>query len=307
LHPVDRKRVMAILANVKKSKGYSIEYRIRKESGAYIWVHDANHIMRDSAGLPTGLTGAWVDVSERKRTERTLHAVLVKQRALVARLQTVREEERTHVARKIHDILAQELTRLKIDLVWLQRRLKVTDPVPTVGDLTVRVAEMVQMADTAISSVQKVATELRPVVLDSLGLNAAIEWLAREFSVRAGVPCEIWLPEKEPAVNRDCAIAVFRIVQESLTNIARYAGATRVNVRLWKEPRNIALRIGDNGCGIRPNALKNPLSIGLAGMRERALSLNGTLDIRSKPDLGTTIELRIPLSKFAVRMERRPQ
>jgi PAS domain S-box-containing protein len=246
-------------------------------------------------GDKTLLAGYTIDVTERHRAEEALLLSRQQLRALSAHLETLREEERTRVAREIHDVLAQELTRLKMDAVWLSRRL--ARPLDADQLITVqeRLVVMTAVTDTAIQSVQKIATELRPVVLDSLGLCAAVEWQARDFQTRTGIACAATVPEQDLPLDRDRSTAVFRIVQESLTNVLRHAQATQVEILLRPEADQLVLRIQDNGCGIPPETLSDPRSIGLAGMRERALFLDGQLDIRSQPGAGTTIAMRLPL------------
>ena len=236
------------------------------------------------------------DITERERTQAELLASRGQLRALAGRLQDVREQERTRIAREIHDVLAQDLTRLKIDLVWLHRRL--TKPGETVvpAALAARVVEMRQLTDATISCVQKIATQLRPVALDTLGLCAAVEWQVREFQTRAPIQCQTNVPEQELPLDRDSATAFFRILQESLTNVLRHAKATRVDVHLRQEAQEAILTVSDNGCGIPSETLNNPMSIGLAGMRERALLLNGQFEIHSEIASGTTLEVRLPLS-----------
>lgn len=165
------------------------------------------------------------------------------------------------------------------------------------GTLAARVTEMVQTADAAIQCVQRIATELRPAMLDSLGLCAAVEWQARDFQDHSQIQCHASVPEGELPVDRDSATAAFRILQESLTNVQRHTKATRVDVFLRQEAGLLLLVVHDNGSGIESAALKSPMSIGLTGMRERALLLGGQLDIRSLPGAGTTVEVRLPLSK----------
>ena len=237
------------------------------------------------------------DVSERHRVEAEQRASREQLRALAGRLQEVREEERTRVAREIHDVLAQELTRLKLDLVWVHRRLARGDASADPEVLAGRLSEMIGLADSAIGSVQRVATELRPVVLDSLGLFAAVEWLARDFQDHAGIPCRVRLPDVEPPVGHEAATAAFRILQESLTNVQRHAGARQVEIDVTHEGDHLVLVVRDDGRGMSPEALASPLSIGLAGMRERALILGGRCEIRSGTGQGTTIEVRVPIAE----------
>ena len=266
------------------------------QTGRSGWASDNCAALRNAQGEIIGAIATVRDITVRKRTEEEL-------RALAARLQAVREEERTRVAREIHDVLAQELTRLKLDVVWLNRHLALPLDADKQKAVREKLTVMTAVTDTAIQSVQKIATELRPVVLDSLGLCAAVEWQARDFQARTGIACTATVPEQDVPLDRDRSTAMFRILQESLTNVLRHA---RVDVLLRPEAGQLVLRIQDNGCGIRPETLSNPMSIGLAGMRERALLLDGHLEIRSQPESGTTIEMRLPLSKNANPPEAKP-
>jgi PAS domain S-box-containing protein len=269
------------------------------QTGRSGWASDNCATLRNAQGEIIGAIATVRDITVRKRTEEEL-------RALAARLQAVREEERTRVAREIHDVLAQELTRLKLDVVWLNRHLALPLDADKQKAVREKLTVMTAVTDTAIQSVQKIATELRPVVLDSLGLCAAVEWQARDFQARTGIACTATVPEQDVPLDRDRSTAMFRILQESLTNVLRHAQATRVDILLRPEAGQLVLRIQDNGCGIRPETLSNPMSIGLAGMRERALLLDGQLEIRSQPESGTTIEMRLPLAKNANPPEGKP-
>jgi signal transduction histidine kinase len=269
------------------------------QTGRSGWASDNCAALRNAQGEIIGAIATVRDITVRKRTEEEL-------RALAARLQAVREEERTRVAREIHDVLAQELTRLKLDVVWLNRHLALPLDADKQKAVREKLTVMTAVTDMAIQSVQKIATELRPVVLDSLGLCAAVEWQARDFQARTGIACTATVPEQDVPLDRDRSTAMFRILQESLTNVLRHAQATRVDILLRPEAGQLVLRIQDNGCGIRPETLSNPMSIGLAGMRERALLLDGHLEIRSQPESGTTIEMRLPLSKNANPPEGKP-
>ena len=237
------------------------------------------------------------EIAERKLVEDELRNSREQLRTLASRLQAAREEERIGIAREIHDVLAQELTRLKFDLVWLQRRLTHPENRLDTESLLDRISEMGQITDTAIQSVQKIATELRPAVLDSLGLCAAVEWQARDFQTRSGILCRANVPGEEPPIGKDAATAIFRILQESLTNVLRHAGASRVDLLLQQEENHLLFIVRDNGCGVAPETISDPLSIGLTGMRERALLLGGQFFIRGRPESGTIIEVRIPLFK----------
>jgi PAS domain S-box-containing protein len=229
------------------------------------------------------------DITERKRAERELQRSLAQLRKLAARLETVREEERTRAAREIHDELGQALTAIKLDLTALLRDLP-----PDQGPAAQRRQSILKLLDEAMRSTRKIATELRPAVLDDLGLAAAVEWAAEDFQVRTGIQCQVSLPEVDISVDSERATALFRILQESLTNVARHSNATKVNVRLEKRNGGFLLEVHDNGRGIDQNLLSTTNSLGILGMRERALLLGGEFTIGGAPGEGTTVRVRIP-------------
>jgi signal transduction histidine kinase len=223
-----------------------------------------------------------------KRAEQELRASSEELRNLAGRLLSVREEERASVAREIHDELGQSLTAVKIDLSWLARRLSRRN-----GQMLERIRSTLQLADSIIQSVRRISTELRPSVLD-LGLAAAVEWQAQEFQSRTGIQCKVRLLTQEmyePSVST----ALFRILQETLTNVARHARATRVEVVKQKQRDGLVLRIRDNGRGFDPADPSLSKSLGLLGMRERAAILGGKVIIASAPGKGTTVTAWIPL------------
>ena len=211
-------------------------------------------------------------------------------RALAARVQSAREEERTQISREIHDELGQALTAIKIDVAALIRDL----PGET-GPQIQRRQSILKLLDEAIQSVRRIATELRPGILDDLGLVAAVEWAAEDFQARTGTNCEVSLPGVDIALDPERATALFRILQETLTNVARHANATRVDVRLAQQNENLILEIRDNGQGIGAEHLSESRSLGILGMRERALLLGGELTISGTPGKGTTVRVQIPL------------
>jgi signal transduction histidine kinase len=210
-------------------------------------------------------------------------------RALAARLQSAREEERTRIAREIHDELGQALTAIKIDLAALIRDLPGDS-----GPQRQRSQSILKLLDEAIQSVRRIATELRPGILDDLGLVAAVEWAAEEFQARTGTTCELSLPGVDIALDPERATALFRILQETLTNVARHTNATRVDIRLAQENGDLILEVNDNGQGIGEEHPSESRSLGILGMRERALLLGGELTISGEPGKGTTVRVRIP-------------
>jgi signal transduction histidine kinase len=210
-------------------------------------------------------------------------------------VQTVREEERTRIAREIHDVLAQELTSLKIDVTLLTHLLARPPGGLAQSLIREKLVAMTIATDTAIHSVQKIATDLRPPALDGLGLCAVIEWQARDFQARTGIACQARLPSKDPPLDCDNSTALFRILQESLTNVVRHAAATRVEIHLEDQAGYVTLVIQDNGRGIQESQANAPGAVGLLGMRERALLLGGRCDISGRPGEGTRVQARLPL------------
>jgi PAS domain S-box-containing protein len=271
------------------------ELQLRFADGTSRWIYGNAVPLLKADGLVRGVVAAFVDITAFKETQQELNLSREELRSLAARLLAVREEERTRVAREIHDVLAQELTRLKIDIAWLKRRLAQPLDPPSLAQLQDKLTAMLALADTSISSVQRIATELRPVVLDSLGLAAAIEWQAQEFEARTGTRCAATVPDSDLPLDRDSSTALFRILQESLTNVARHAEATRVQIELRCDSASLTLSVQDNGRGIRSGELSDPYSLGLVGMRERAALLGGQCRITGAPEGGTIIEARLPL------------
>jgi PAS domain S-box-containing protein len=230
------------------------------------------------------------DMTERKRVEMELRRSREELRNLSAHIQSAREEERGHIAREIHDELGQTLSKLKLDIAWLKKRLSKDQ-----GALTDKADKMSGLVDSTIRTVQRISSELRPGVLDYLGLPAAIEWQAKEFRERTGTRCTIEISPEVVVEDQNIAIAVFRIFQETLTNIMRHAKASRVSVALKQEAKTLLLEVQDNGQGIPEEKIFKHTSFGLMGMRERARFLNGRVRITGVPGTGTTVAVRIPL------------
>lgn len=228
-------------------------------------------------------------VIERRRAEERLANSEAQLRELAARLVSVREEERKHMARELHDELGQSLTALKIDLRTLQRRL------PNPADLPARLDAMLGLVDGTIAATQRLATELRPGILDDLGLVPAIQWQVEEFGRRTGVPATLRIDGAPVPLDDRIATTAFRVLQESLTNIARHARASAVTVTLQLDAAGLALTVHDDGVGIAPARRDDPHALGLLGMRERALRWGGQFTIEPRDGGGTTVRLHVPL------------
>jgi len=231
------------------------------------------------------------DVTLRKAYEDGQHRQQLELRELSARVLEVREEEKTLIARELHDELGQLLTALKMDLAWLRARL----PAEALA-LGERAARMNTVLDQTVASVRRISADLRPLMLDDLGLADAAAWLAEDFGTRTGIACKVEVAADTAlaAVERPAATAIYRALQESLTNIARHAGATNAWITLDIEHGEVRLDVEDDGGGIDLATLAHTRSLGLKGMRERVLYLGGTLDVSRAPRGGTRVRLRVP-------------
>ena len=233
---------------------------------------------------------------EQRQAERELAEMELKRsqelfRNLSTHLQVVREEERTRIARKIHDDMGQALTALKIDLTWLNKKL--TDAQPLIRE---KLQSMVTLINETIETVHNLSEDLRPGILDDFGLSAAIEWQAEEFQKRTGIECLTSLASDESNLSKEKSTNLFRIVQESLTNVIRHANATKVEINLSEKDGRLLLEVADNGKGITKAAVTNPKSFGLIGIKERVHSLGGEVDISGTPNAGTRLKVKMPIS-----------
>ena len=283
--PDDHSKLDALLrrAAQKNCRG---EIRLQSRKGAPLSVHLSLNPLRLESTKAVCLIAS--DLSEMKRAEQELRASSEQLRNLAAHLLSVREEERARISREVHDELGQSLTAVKMDLAWLAGRLPRRK-----GQMLKRIRSTRQLADDIIQSIRRISTELRPAVLD-LGLAEAVEWQVQEFQTRSGIQCTVRLLTRE-VVASNASTAMFRIFQETLTNVARHAKATRAEVVLQKQQDWLVLLIRDNGRGFDQADPSLSKSLGLLGMRERAAILGGRVNISSAPGKGTTVTAWIPL------------
>ncbi len=243
-------------------------------------------------GEITGAVVVVLDITERKRAEQQLKLSHEQLRKLTARLESVREEERILIAREIHDELGQSLTGVKLELSLLRDQLNEVPPA-----LLHRLESISALVDATIQSVRRIATDLRPIVLDQLGLIPAIEWQTQEFQSRTGIQCRLDIYLRSASLSHAASTAMFRIFQEILTNVARHAKASVVHITLQERTGNLVLEVRDNGRGVTESELADPQSLGLVGMRERALLLGGETTFRGNAETGTTVRVSIPLEQ----------
>jgi PAS domain S-box-containing protein len=223
------------------------------------------------------------DVTERVRAREELAAV-------AAESAGVREQEKSRIARELHDELAQTLTALKMDTIWLREH------VPAEGPAQAKLAQMLALLDGAVASVRRIAADLRPLVLDDLGLVPAIEWVVQNFTQRTGIPCALDIDESLE-LDEPFATGVFRIVQESLANVGKHARASHARVAVHRSEGHVVLSVEDDGVGFRPADPRKPQSLGLVGLRERAQLMRGEVRIDSSPGAGTRLQARIPIEE----------
>jgi signal transduction histidine kinase len=230
----------------------------------------------------------------KNRAEKEIETSKKALRALSARMESIREEEKTRIAREIHDELGQNLTCMKIDAIWLERKLKE-------DVLRNKAISLIDSIDSTIKTVRKISSDLRPGVIDKLGLMSAIEWQTKEFGKRTGIKYELHLPADDIQVNPELSIAIFRIFQESLTNITKHANASMVEISVSCVGSNICLDILDNGVGVestRSYECEAKNSFGIIGMKERAIAFGGILTVKDRADGGTAVRLKIPYIQY---------
>ncbi len=258
-----------------------------KKNGEQFWVQAAGKPVYIDGRLKYYLSN-WVDITERKELEQKLNKLNQELRDLSAHLDSIREEERRNISRIIHDEVGQALTALKMDICWIRKGLSPEQrPLAEIAD------SMVRLIDTTITKTRWISTVLRPICLDELGLPDTVRWLIEEFQEMTGMSCTANIGKRIKA-DKQVSTAIYRVLQEVLTNTVRHSKATEVNISLTQRENRIELRIKDNGVGISRSKTSSPHSFGIIGMRERAQSLGGTFSISGKKNEGTLVSVSIP-------------
>ena len=275
---------------VKSGDPLSCDLRMVKHDRTKLWVHLTATAAQDD-GVPV-LHLVFTDISSRRQAEQELRESKAHLHQLTIFLQTAREEDRAHFARELHDKLGQNLTALRIDISELAACLATDDP--AVGS---RLAAIDQVIDWTVDATRRICEELRPGMLDDLGFEAAITSYAKNFTKKFGVPCDLLLDREDYGLDKLLATSIFRIVQESLTNIARHARASHAMIALQDHGDELLLSIADDGCGMAAELTGEKKTFGMLGMRERVNMLGGRISIDSAPGRGTHIEVSIPKSQ----------
>ncbi|MBB5495976.1 PAS domain-containing protein [Paraburkholderia sp. MM5384-R2] len=293
IHPDDIDRVKTSLAaHLERKRAYDVEYRVRTRSGEFQWIHSRGQALWNRAGEPYRMVGWIMDVTDRKRSDEALRESREELQHLSANIQHVREEEKTRIARELHDDLGQQLAALKIEVARIENRAEAAMTALADADLRTIYA----LIDQLVGSVRRIAADLRPAMLDDLGLIPAIEWFSDQFSARHGVRVIRHIGADDIDFNGESASAVFRVVQEAMTNVARHSGATEVTLKIVRDGPNCIVSIIDNGRGCLSDRRPARNSFGLLGMRERAVALGGELRIRTAPEQGFALSLSLPLA-----------
>lgn len=286
--PGDEKRLVDSLSKPGSGVRHAGIWKHRKKNGDLIDVEIISHDI-EFENEPVRLVLA-IDVTEKLRSEEALKKSYEDIRELASHLENIREEERMHIAREIHDELGQQLTVMKMDISWLNKKL-------SNGEETInqKMKDLLQLVERTVKTVRKISSELRPSMLDDLGLVAALEWQSQEFEKRTGIKIDFISFIQDIEIDRKTATGFFRIYQESLTNVARHAEATIVESTLKLEKNNLILGISDNGRGFVDSSIANKKTLGILGMRERAEMMGGEFSMNTTPGRGTSINVKVPV------------
>jgi signal transduction histidine kinase len=295
VHPEDHSMVHDIITDVMKGQVREYAVRWRTKTGSIVYLDGVTVPRFAASGEFLSTLCTLRDSTARRRAEEQLQATSEQLRALSARLRSAREEEGARIARALHDELGSALTSLKWDLEEIDNTYVVAGSQGSLSVLCAKVATMTKRIDDTINTVRRIASELRPRILDDLGLVAAIEWQAQQFQARTGIICQFDALVENGDLSQDHATAIFRIFQEALTNILRHAQATRVNITIEEEEGAYVLAMRDNGRGITEEERTGSRSLGLIGMRERAQLIGGTIDITGLAGKGTVLTVRVPI------------
>ncbi len=277
---------------------YEAEFRVKHRDGEWRWILSRATITYDAAGTAVRVTGTCIDITERKKGEEELRSSHRDLRHLAQHLESIREEEQRLLARELHDELGQALTTIKMDISAIERRCASSPELQRLTFITEKISSISGLVDSTIRNVRRLSARMRPSVLDNLGLGAAIMWLAEEMESHSHIEVDA-TEVQEMKVPADVATAMYRICQETMTNVARHSKATKVAISLCVQGTNLRMVVVDNGRGISDEEKVRVGSCGLIGMRERAIMLGGTVSIVGSVGKGTTVSVLVPMTMNA--------
>jgi PAS domain S-box-containing protein len=291
IHPEDRTGFDKLMKKAwHGEKSIEVKYRILIDNGSIKWIHESGNFIKIGKAQPIQYEGTLQDITSQKECESQSLDANQRLRSLTAHLQTIQEEERISIAREIHDELGQQLTGIKLDASWLKNKTKVY-----FEEEKERMDRLINNINIAINNVRKIATNLRPGVLDDLGLEAAIEWHVATFEEQTGIPCIFKTSNVSDNYDKTVDTAVYRIFQEAITNVTRHANASKVIIELNEKKGILVLEVTDDGKGIWETEKNKTHSLGITGMKERAYMINGTFSIKKRKMGGTILRLSVPL------------
>jgi PAS domain S-box-containing protein len=294
IHPDDKALLEKHMSKLLKDPGGSltIEARVRHKDGSWRWLEGTLRNLLEDPNV-SAIVNNYRDITRRKQAEEQLRGTSEDLRALSENILSAREQEGARIAREIHDELGSALTSLKWDLEWIDKEISTASHQSEFSPLRKRIEEMMRLMDTTINVVRRIASDLRPSVLDDLGLGEALKWQAQQFQERTGITCNCDGSLQDLVLTQEQSTAVFRIFQEALTNTLRHAQATHVRFVMQEDEDEFRLTITDNGRGITNEEKSGQRSLGILGMRERAYLIGGTVDISGSKGKGTVVTVRV--------------
>jgi PAS domain S-box-containing protein len=291
IHPMDKERVLKEMDLLFKDGRHFFEYRFMLKDGSYTWMYDESRLIYDSNGKPLEMIGYWIKINERKQAEEKIKQTNEQLRLLTTHLQKIREEERKRIGREIHDDLGQQLTAIKMDVAWVDKKI----PAETTL-IKSKLKNIITLLDGSNQSIRRILTELRLGILDDYGLLEALDWHGRQFAANTGIQVTISTNESEIKLSEPIAICLFRVYQEALTNISKHAHADKAIVSINISDETIFMKISDNGKGFDDHSEIKRASFGILGMKERVHSVKGNFDLSSEHGTGTKVSITIPLT-----------
>jgi PAS domain S-box-containing protein len=292
IHPEDKARLVELIER-NRDRDFQIEYRVVRPDGSIRWIRDRAFPIKDESGHYYRLAGIAEDITVSKKTEEELKQLNEELHRLSSHLQNVREEERIQIARNIHDDLGQQLTGLKMDVNWLNKKLATEDEI-----VKQKINSMIELIDETLKSVRRISSNLRPGILDDFGLIAALEWHSEEVSKRSEIRVNFSAEIAEPDIPVPMESGIFRIYQELITNAVRHANAHIITASLGLKENDLILKVKDDGQGIDPAITGTKKTLGLIGIKERTFALGGKYDLKSEPGKGTEVQISIPLKQL---------